>query len=506
MREPDEQLRRYAEAAARTVPPTDLARVQFGPSRRPRRTFLAAAVLVLVAGLGTAFFSFDRADPGARVSTDPAGPSSGSSELPFGLVRCESDNVGVTAAPELYRDEPVYVGNEMPTAEVQTWAQNKPGFEGIWIDRSHNGWITVAFSQDADQRQTELEETFPGVGVVAVAVDWTKAELEQLREDAFAAMSDAGFDAGGGVHISSGVVYVMVGELSEERLAPLAPFAGPRLCVEGLESEDVVPEGPQPTEGDGWRLLGTGRTGASYRTGIATTPDQYEALWDASGLSGGPAGVDFEHEVVIWFGAVYGSGCDIRMDDVVSDVEQHLVHAAFVVPGSPQACNADANPKAYVVAVERGRLPEGRFAIQLNATDPPQGVPEERTVVDADLRSPGSVASDEQIGADPELTGAAERGYVVTAGGVMETGYPALYDLDLSCPFDLLGPFNGVTWQANTQDLAAHPPEAWTAGADNRGIVEVELLLEEAPARLTVTANGHTESYEPSPTASSTCP
>lgn len=81
----------------------------------------------------------------------------------------------------------------------------------------------------------------------------------------------------------------MVGELSEEHRAPLAPFAGPRLCVEGVESAGVVPEGPQPTEGEGWRLLVSDRSGTSYRTRIATNDDQYAALRETSGVGGDPA-------------------------------------------------------------------------------------------------------------------------------------------------------------------------------------------------------------------------
>lgn len=49
---------------------------------------------------------------------------------------------------------------------------------------------------------------------------------------------------------------------------------------------------------------------------------------------------------------------------------------------------------------------------------------------------------------------------VVDPQGFIETGYPVSYDLDLACPFDLLGPFNGATWPAVTPDLAGNPPVA----------------------------------------------
>ena len=322
--------------------------------------------------------------------TEPTGSTSAGGGLPFGLQRCPTEMTLVSAPEEWYRDEPVYVANEMPVEEIRAWAVEQPGFEDIWIDRDHNGWVSVAFSEEAEARQADLEERFPGVGVVAVPVEWTEAELVALRDQAFGAMTDAGFQPGGSHGVHTGLVEVWVGELIEERLAPLAPFAGPRLCVTGVEPEDVIRPGAQPESGAGWRLLGTDRTGDSYRTGIATTAEQYESLWQHAGLDGGPPSVDFDEEVVIWFGAVYGSGCEIRMDDVVFDLDRQLVHGDFVIPGVHQGCNDDANPEAYVVAVERSALPEAPFDVQLDADDPPAGAPEERTTVTEDLRPPGA--------------------------------------------------------------------------------------------------------------------
>jgi hypothetical protein len=431
--------------------------------------------------------------------------ATGGGELPYGLARCPVERAYAAADASHYRDEPVYVGNEMPTEAVQQWAASKPAFEDIWIDREHNGWIAVGFSEGADERQVELEREFPGVGVVAVPLDWTAAELEALRADAFGAMEEAGLPVGGGHSVPAGLVQVWVGELDEEHLAPLADLAGPRLCVEGTDPEDVIREGAQPTEGDGWRLLGADHTGETYRTGVATTQEQYDALWAVSGVSGAPPPVDFEREIVIWFGAVYGSGCEVRLDDVVVDPGRRLVHGDLVVPGVHGGCPDDANPAAYVVALERDRLPEGGFAVQLGPDDPPSGVPEERTLVDVDLRSPDSTAQDDEIHLDQELIDQPERN-VVGAGGVIEPGYPWAYDLDLSCAFSTFGPINGVVWKAETEGLDAAPPEAWRAVADDEGIVEVELLLETNPARLSLTANGHTERYVPSPGATGTCP
>ncbi len=84
-----------------------------------------------------------------------------------------------------------------------------------------------------------------------------------------------------------GRVEAWVAVLDDERLDPLADHADPRLCVDGADPADAARDGPQPTEGDGWRLLADEPTGEPYRTGIATTEDQYAALWDVNGVTAG---------------------------------------------------------------------------------------------------------------------------------------------------------------------------------------------------------------------------
>src|SRR5690606_10177175 len=122
----------------------------------------------------------------------------------------------------------------------------------------------------------------------------------------------------------------------------------------GTGSAPVEPV--QVTAGEGWRLLGEGLTGEPYRTGVATTDDQLDALWRSAGLDGEPPAVDWEREVAVWFGAVYGTGCPVRLDGVV--VVEDLLHAELTLPGEPAACPDDANPHAFVVAVARDVLPD----------------------------------------------------------------------------------------------------------------------------------------------------
>lgn len=394
----------------------------------------------------------------------------------------------VSAPADWYRDTPVYVVNEQPREPVLAWAETKPDFEQLWIDRDHLGWLTVGFSGPVEDYQRELEELFPEIGVVAVTVPYTQAELDALRARV-RPLLEGNLDSwgmGGSVH--KGVVTVSLGVLLPERLALLAPLAGEPICVEGAPADTAVTPGPQPTEGEGWRLLADELTGPNYRTGVATNEAQYETLWRSVGLTTDRPVVDFETEIVIWFGAVYGSSCPIRLDDVRVDREAALVHAHTVRPGNEARCTSDANSHAYVVALERDHLPEGPFMVQLRASDPPQGVPEERTLVAVDLSAPGSEAAIDEIGFDPSLVG---RG----PGSLAETypfpGEPVVWDLTLVCP-GYVGDVWDFSW---TNDDTAWPDE-WLAEAVG-GQLTVEIVLEVDPPVLTVTAAGVSREYVP---------
>jgi hypothetical protein len=410
------------------------------------------------------------------------------------LVRCD-ELERVEAPDDWYADEPMYVANEMPIEDVQEWASGRPGFQELWIDRERNGWLTVAFTEDVEARQAEIEERFPDDGVVAVEVPRTRDELEALQRRVVEELS---FDTGSGMAVNYGVVSVHVGQMTAERLDEVADkFGDEPICVEGTDPADAPPEGPQPTEGDGWRLLEAQRdAGEPYRTGIATDESQYGDLWREAGLSGEAHEVDFDAEVVVWFGAVYGSGCDaLRLDDVVVDGEASLVHADIVLVDPPPACNDDANPYAFVVSVERDRLPAGPFAIQLGADDPPPGAPQERTYVDVDLTRTGAVAGPEDLrsGTRDDLGGSG----ALRSGDVVEPGYPARYALDVRCGATWLGELNRTVWRTDDVDSdPGHVPPAWAEAA--RGdVVEVEVELSTDPPTITAEANGYAVEYEP---------
>jgi hypothetical protein len=436
--------------------------------------FLAVATVLLAAAC----------TPLAGPTQAPAGPS---------VARC--DAVPHIAAPaEAYGDAPIYVANEMPTEEIAAWARGKPGFEELWIDREHNGWVTVAFSEGADVRQAELEALFPGVGVVAVGVDWTMSALHDLqRRVAEELMPDVA--SGSSISVFTGMVEVSIGVLSADRIAAVeSAFAGERVCISGADPADVVPAGPQPIAGDGWRLLADEHpAGEPYRTGIATDAVSYRELWARIGLGGELPPVDFGAEVVVWFGAVYGSGCDhLRLDGVAVDHERSLLHAEIVLPGPPTGCNADANPHAYVVAVERAKLPRAPFAVQLGAADPPAGAPEERTIVEADLRRPGSVAAPDEVHGDPAL----REPQVVQPGDVIEPGFAMPFRMSVHCGIEWLGPLNDVAWRTQVPPGASDfIPPAWQAVVADEHLGLSVLLQTDPEPTITATANGHAVVY-----------
>ena len=447
------------------------------------------AMIGAIALLATACRANGGASGAPLGSTDEI-PQTVGAEVP----RCDQID-WISAPAERYGDSPIYVANEQPTEEILAWASGQPGFEELWIDRDHLGWITVAFSTDADARQADLERLFPDVGVVAVEVERSLDEMEELQRRIGEELGPL-FGPSSWISVQQGVVGIGVGVLTDERLAVIVErFGAEPICVEGTDPTDAPAAGPQAPEGDGWRLLADEQgVGHPFRTGIATDQASYRQLWAAIGLSDDPPPVDFESEVVIWFGAVYGSSCpDLRLDDVVVDRGRALVHAEIVLVDSPSACTADANPRAYLVALERTQLPSGPFAIQLGADDPPRGVPEERTLVDADLSQPGAVAGPGDVHGDPSLP----EPFVNESGAIIEPGFPAQYRLYLHCGIEWLGDVNDIAWRTDVPgDIVDFVPPEWERVVGEDGSIDLSILLDTDPEPLIeATANGHTVVY-----------
>jgi hypothetical protein len=422
-------------------------------------------------------------------STVPVAP-------PAAVPSC--DTVVPNEAPaEWYGDTPIYVANEQPVEELRRWAETLPGFQELWIDREHNGWVALAFSEDAEARQRELRQLFPDAGAVVVPVSWTSAALNQLQAEVTEHLRAEGIESFATFWSPvDGVVKVEVGFMFPEVVAALAPFGDRRVCVAGADPAGAVAPGPQPAAGDGWRLLADQEGRHTYRTGIATDARQYGELWTEAGLTGDPPAVDFQTEVVVWFAHAKSGSCAMRMDDVVVDQDRALVYSITVNPDNDLACTADANPKAYIVALQRDRLPAGPFGVQLGPQDPPGGAPEERTLVAVDLTAPGTVAAAGDIGPDPSLREPSPRAGAVASGSVIEPevgGWRYVLLPTDGCGFDHLGVLNGVHWYADASAAASQ----WATAADPDGAVLVDVVLSVDPPSLVASAAGTSVTYLP---------
>ncbi len=402
------------------------------------------AGLLLVSGCGTQTGAGRGESPGGDLATATGGIA--------GFPVC-ADVPRLRADASLYRDEPVYGNADELVQEVHEWAAEEPGFVELGLDRERNGWVTV-WVKDADieDMSEQITERWPGEGIVVVEVPWTVGELQSLVTEITAALDQAGVrTAGTALMPHHGVAEISLGAITPEAEEVLAQFAGRPLCVEGLPADEAPQEMEQPRAGQGWRLLGEDATGEAYRTGVATTDAQLDQLWALAGLPGEPASVDWDREIAVWFGAVYGSGCPVRMDGVI--VEGDLLHADLVVPNAVYGCPADATPHAVVVAVERELLPEGPFLVQLEARDPYPGTAEERTVVDVDLSASGDTATNEQLHLDPTLLIPAESP-LVTDGDELhgDEAMRYVYRKDPGCDLPTLGPLDGSVWRLADQE------------------------------------------------------
>ena len=363
--------------------------------RRRLLPVLVAATLLAVVGCGQG----PDASPGSEASSstvstadvDGGGPRQFRDES-WGFPAC--DDVPYPSAPSAaYRDEPVHVVGEAPLEEVRAWARSQPGYEGIWIDHERNGWITVAFSRDAEARQEDLEEEFAGVGVVAVPVH-SEAELSALADRVRRELAPFLGTPSTGLDRVKGVAGVYAGVLTEEARGEIERrFSGEPLCVSGFDPATVPAPGLQPSGGEGWRLLADeAEAGEPWRIGLAADAAGLAKLWAEIGLDAPVPEVDFEEHVAIWFGAVVSSGCpDVRLDDVV--VDGSSVYAELVDPNPQFSCPSDAVPHAYVVALERSRLPSGPVTIRMPGELSSSVKSGHRLRVNADLSEPGAVVA-----------------------------------------------------------------------------------------------------------------
>lgn len=434
------------------------------------------------------------------------GPGAGAATADGLLPRCE-DLAEVSPPAELVADGPVYVGNEQPIEQVLAWAEPRPGFEEIWIDRDRNGWLVVGFSEQLEEARAEAAERFDGAGVAAVEVERSLTELLALQEQVH---ERSPLVQGSSANVRIGRVELHVAYLTDETHAELSQeFAGEAVCVSGGDPADTPPEGPQQQAGDGWRLLASEKGAAPpFSTGVATTPEQVRRELGAAGVGTADVEIDLDQEVLVWFGVPYGSSCDdLRFDGIVlgGDADDRLLYADVVDTSGAMACTSDlAGGWAFVVAVDRSVLPSGPLTVQLDADGPPGGFPEEATAVDADLSAAGATASDDQLGPRaPDPTAG-----LVHSGDTVEPGFATEYLMYVHCGVGALGELNDLFWVTEDEELwYGGIPGPWQGLVDDeREELVVEVVLESGdPPRVTASANGHSVDYVPGDPAEHRC-
>lgn len=226
---------------------------------------------------------------------------------------------------------PPFEGNPPPSMElVDAMAvvgiveeQDPELFAGSWFDGKTSEF--VATTVDAERAAAFMAALVPaGFGIRIEVVPYNRNQQAAVQRQA----SEAGYSSGG--RAWDGRVEIMVPVLDEASLAHLAADIDAPLdaiCITGADPATVPPDGPQQTEGDGWRLLAdqTGK-GDPWQVHIARDSVEYDTLWTSLEFEGDQPGVDFEQE------------------------------------------DADANARAYLVAIPVDRLPAAPFTVQPTST------------------------------------------------------------------------------------------------------------------------------------------
>lgn len=463
-----------------------------------RRTTLVTVVLALLA-----VACGGSAGPGGA---DPAGAGQDAPERAGeegGIARCD-ELAPVEVPDELVADSPVYVGNEQPVEEVMAWAADRPGFAEVWVDRDRNGWVVVGVTEELEATRAAAAQAFPDDGVVVVQVERSLDELLALQDEVHERSTTV---QGSSSDVRLGRVKLYVPRLTDEVLAELsAEFAGEAVCVEGGDPADAPGDGPQPLEGDGWRLLAAeqGSSAFAFTTGIATTPEQVDGALRFLELGDVDVDVDLQSEVVVWFGEAHGSSCpERRLDGItVDDGDEPVLRPVIVDPTDPMACTSDLTGAwAFVVAVDRGVLPVGPFTIRVTDGDRP--IQDEATFVDADLSRPGSTVDDGDLG-PPER---GPKDDALRDGDHVEPGFPSSYVMYVHCGVGALGYLNDVFWVSQDESLwYGEVPGPWQDLADEDQELVVDVQLETGdPPTVTATLNDHSVTYVPGDPADHGC-
>jgi hypothetical protein len=246
--------------------------------------------------------------------------------------------------------------------------QHADSFGGLYIDPPGGATVTMLFTRDLDAHGEAVAAILPGTRVREVR--YTERQLRALQD----AFDWDALQAEGVQPMSSGVD-VIANQVRVEMKSD-DPTLELRLeAVHGGMLDAIVYPIPGPwsnaTEGDGWRLLAAGRGSGqeAYIVRAATTEAGWDELWDTLDLGGDQPIADMDAEVVVSFAHGLGSSCpEIRLDGV--DIGR-VVYSRTSDPLSPRGCHDDLVAAGiFVVAIDRGALPEDGFTLRLKRDAP----------------------------------------------------------------------------------------------------------------------------------------
>ena len=126
----------------------------------------------------------------------------------------------------------------------------------------------------------------------------------------------------------------------------------------------------QPQKGDGWQLLARQRA-IGDRNAALLIEDQagLDAAWKALLLRTDPPRVDFGRSVVAWLTPVGTIACPSRLDEIRFDRALRLVDGSFSL-GLTMGCRSPAVSDAFLVAIDRDRLPAAPYQLRILGPDP----------------------------------------------------------------------------------------------------------------------------------------
>jgi hypothetical protein len=126
----------------------------------------------------------------------------------------------------------------------------------------------------------------------------------------------------------------------------------------------------QPQGGDGWQLLARQR-GIGDQNAAHLIDDQpgLNAAWKALLLRTDQPSVDFGRSVVAWLTPVGTIACPSRLDEIRFDPARRVVDGSFSL-GLTMGCRSPAVSDAFLVAIDRDRLPEAPYQLRILGPDP----------------------------------------------------------------------------------------------------------------------------------------